>query len=63
MVGDEPVWRALVAHEGMLTSETLAVQAGLSGDLAHLPAGDGVTEATVGAGHTVRVKVERTPAG
>ena len=44
-------------------TETLAVQAGLSGDLAHLPAGDGVTEATVGDGHTVRVKVERTSAG
>ena len=63
VVGDEPVWQALVANEGMLTSETLAVQAGLSGDLAHLPAGDGVTEATVGDGHTVRVKVERASAG
>jgi isoleucyl-tRNA synthetase len=62
VVGDEPVWRALAAHEAMLTTETLAVQAGLSGDLAHLPAGDGVTEATVGDGQTVRVKVERTSA-
>jgi isoleucyl-tRNA synthetase len=57
------VWQALVANEGMLTSETLAVQAGLSSDLTHLPTGDGVTEATVGDGLTVRVKVERTPAG
>jgi isoleucyl-tRNA synthetase len=63
VVGDEPVWRALVANEVMLTSETLAVQAGLSGDLAQLPVGDGVTEATVGDGHTVRVKVERAAAG
>jgi isoleucyl-tRNA synthetase len=63
VVGDGPVWQALVANEAMLTTETLAVQAGLSGDLAHLPAGDGVAEATVGDGHTVRVKVERAPAG
>jgi isoleucyl-tRNA synthetase len=62
VVGDEPVWRALTSHEGMLTAETLAVQAGLSGDLDLLPASEGVTEATVGDGHTVRVKVERTSA-
>ncbi len=62
VVGDEPVWRALTGHEGMLTAETLAVQAGLSGDLDLLPAGDDVTEATVGDGLTVRVRVERTSA-
>ncbi|HET8615855.1 MAG TPA: isoleucine--tRNA ligase [Actinomycetales bacterium] len=59
VVGDEAVWQALLAHEGMLTAETLAVQAGLSGDLSQLPVGEGVTEATVGDGHTVRVRVER----
>jgi isoleucyl-tRNA synthetase len=62
VVGDEPVWQALAAHEAMLTSETLAVQAGLSGDLSQLPAGEGVTEATVGDGLTVRVRVELAPA-
>jgi len=63
VVGDEPVWRALAVFKETPTTETLAVQAGLSGDLTHLPAGDGVTEATVGDGHTVRVKVERAPVG
>jgi isoleucyl-tRNA synthetase len=63
VAGDGPVWDALVAHQETLTTETMAVQAGLSGDLADLPAGDAVTEATVGQGHTVRVKVERTSAG
>jgi isoleucyl-tRNA synthetase len=62
VVGDEPVWRALTDHEGLLTAETLAVQAGLASDLDLLPPGDGVTEATVGDGRTVRVKVERTAA-
>ena len=50
-----------MAHQGELMSETLAVQAGLSGDLAHLPVADDVSEATVGDGLAVRVRVEKAP--
>ncbi len=57
---DDLVWQALTEHQGLLMSETLAVQAGMSGDLAHLPLGDDVTETTVGDGLTVRVRVEKT---
>ncbi|MEO7746403.1 MAG: DUF5915 domain-containing protein, partial [Actinomycetota bacterium] len=59
VVADPPVWEALVEHQAQLLAETLAVQAGLSGDLAHLPPGDGVSEATVGDGFAVRVRVEK----
>jgi isoleucyl-tRNA synthetase len=59
-VAAEPsVWEALVTHERMLTAETLAVQAGLTGVLDQLPVTDGVVEATVGDGLQVRVRVER----
>ena len=41
VAGDEPVWRALTEHQGLLMSETLAAQVGLAGDLDALPLGDG----------------------
>ncbi len=56
---DEAVWSAVVAHQALVMSETLAVQFGSSGNLETLPAGDGVVEATAGDGLAVRVKVER----
>ena len=56
------VWEALVAHQQLVMSETLAVQFGSSGRLETLPAGDGVFEATAGDGLAVRVKVERAEA-
>jgi isoleucyl-tRNA synthetase len=59
VVGDEAVWRALTEHQGLLMSETLAAQAGLSADLDQLPLADGVSETAVGDGLRVRVKVER----
>ncbi len=59
-VAAEPsVWDAVVTHQQFLMSETLAVQFGSAGDLAALPVGDGVLEATAGDGLGVRVKVER----
>ncbi|MBC7639422.1 MAG: class I tRNA ligase family protein, partial [Rhodoferax sp.] len=59
VVADPPVWEALVEHQAQLLTETLAVQAGLSGDLTQLQPGDGVSEATVGDGFAVRVRVEK----
>ncbi len=59
VTGDGQVAAALTEHQGLLMSETLAVQVGVSADLEQLPAGDGVSEATVGEGQQVRVKVER----
>jgi isoleucyl-tRNA synthetase len=59
VVGDQPVWAAVVAHQDLVVSETLADSFGAAGDLDRLPPGDGVAEATVGDGLTVRVKVER----
>ena len=60
VAADVAVWEALVQHQQLLMTETLAVQAGMSGDLGHLPPAEGVTEATVGDGLTVRVRVERS---
>ncbi|MFP5335837.1 MAG: isoleucine--tRNA ligase [Actinomycetes bacterium] len=59
VVGEPAVWDAVVAHQELVVSETLADSFGSAGDLDALPAGDGVTEATVGDGLAVRVKVER----
>jgi isoleucyl-tRNA synthetase len=56
---DEAVWPAVVAHQEMVMTETLAAQFGSSGRLEDLPAGDGVLETTAGDGLAVRVKVER----
>ncbi len=53
---------ALTEHQGLLMSETLAVQVGVAGDLDVLPVADGVSEATVGDGLKVRVRVEKSQA-
>jgi isoleucyl-tRNA synthetase len=59
VVGDDEVWRAVLANQDLIVGETLADSFGAAGDLDALPAGEGVTLATVGDGRTVRVKVER----
>jgi isoleucyl-tRNA synthetase len=59
VTGDPTVWEAVVNHQDTLVRETLADAVGASSDLAALPVGDGVVEATVGDGLRVRVKVEK----
>jgi isoleucyl-tRNA synthetase len=59
LAGDPAVWEAVVANQQLVVSETLADSFGASGNLADLPPGDGVAEASVGDGLTVRVAVER----
>lgn len=60
VTGSGPVWEAVVAHQHLLMTETLAQAVGASGTLDDLAPGDGVVEATVGDGEPVRVRVERT---
>ncbi|MGE9806974.1 isoleucine--tRNA ligase [Janibacter sp. G1551] len=55
VLGDQQVWEATVAHQGLITEETLATQFGSAADLTALP-GQGI-EATVGDGQPVRVIV------
>jgi isoleucyl-tRNA synthetase len=62
VAGEGPAWQALVTHQDLLVRETLAVQAGLTHDLNHVPLADDVAEATVGDGVRVRVRVERAGA-
>jgi isoleucyl-tRNA synthetase len=59
VTGSTTVWEAVVNHQELLVTETLADSVGASGDLDALQPGDGVVEATVGDGQPVRVKVER----
>ena len=59
VAADEVVWQAVVAHQGTVMAETLAVQFGSAGTLDALPTGDGVMETKVGDGLPLRVKVER----
>jgi isoleucyl-tRNA synthetase len=59
VAGEGQAWQALVTHQDLLVRETLAVQAGLTHDLDHVPPADDVAEATVGDGVRVRVRVER----
>jgi isoleucyl-tRNA synthetase len=56
---DEAVWQAVVSHQEMVMTETLATQFGSSGRVGDLPTGDGVLETTAGDGLGVRVRVER----
>ncbi|HEX8498186.1 MAG TPA: DUF5915 domain-containing protein, partial [Actinomycetales bacterium] len=62
VTADDAVWQALVSHQDLLMSDTLAVQVGMSGDVEQLPLADGVIETTVGDGLRVRVRVERASA-
>jgi isoleucyl-tRNA synthetase len=59
VAADPAVWEAVVAHQQLVMSETLAVQFGASGSPADLTAGDGVLETTAGDGLVLRVKVSR----
>ncbi len=59
VAGSPAVWEAVVNHQALLVSETLADSVGATGDIEALPVGDGVVEATVGDGQPVRVRVER----
>ncbi|GAB49713.1 isoleucine--tRNA ligase [Mobilicoccus pelagius] len=53
VLGDQAVWEATVAHQGLIVGETLATQFGSAADLTLLP-GQGV-ETTVGDGLPVRI--------
>ena len=59
VAGDEAVFDATVAHRDHVVGETLATQFGASPNLDDLPVGDGVTEAIVGDGRSVRVRVTK----
>ncbi len=59
VAGSPAVWEAVVNHQELLVTETLADSVGATGDLEALPLGEGVVEATVGDGQPVRVRVER----
>jgi isoleucyl-tRNA synthetase len=64
VTGSEAVLDATIAHRDLIVAETLATQFGASGSLDDLPAGDrvvgnGVTETTVGADETVRIRLSR----
>ena len=58
VAGSPAVWEAVVNHQELLVTETLADSVGATGDLEALPLGEGVVEATVGEGQPVRVRVE-----
>jgi isoleucyl-tRNA synthetase len=57
VTGGETVWRAVVAHQELIMTETLAQQFGSAGQLDALPQRTDVTDATVADGEPVRIKV------
>lgn len=57
VTGSEAVWEATIAHQGLIMQETLATQFGSAAQLDALPSREDVTEATVGDGEPVRLKV------
>jgi isoleucyl-tRNA synthetase len=59
VTGGEAVWQAVVAHQELIMTETLAQQFGSAGQLEALPKRADVAEATVGDGEPVRIKVMR----
>ncbi|MGL5866257.1 MAG: isoleucine--tRNA ligase [Dermatophilaceae bacterium] len=59
LAGGAEVVDAANAHADLVVGETLAAEM-KDGDLESLPLGDGVTEAVVGDGHPMRVRVTRT---
>ncbi len=58
VTADDEAWQAVVAHQHLVVTETLADSFGSAGNVEVLPPGDGVVEAVVGDGLAVRVKVE-----
>lgn len=65
VAGSEFVYRAVVGHRDLVTSETLTVELQVSPNLDELSVGDdGVAEVVVGERYPVRIRVRRaTPAG
>jgi isoleucyl-tRNA synthetase len=59
ITGSPTVWEATVTHQALIVEETLATQFGSAPALDALPLGDGTSEATVGDGETVRIRVAR----
>jgi isoleucyl-tRNA synthetase len=57
VTGSQAVWEATVAHQALIVEETLATQFGSAPQLDALPSRSDVTEATVGDGEQVRLKV------
>ncbi|MDO5711540.1 MAG: class I tRNA ligase family protein, partial [Micrococcales bacterium] len=58
ILGDEEVWRACLAHERLITAETLAIQFGAAADIGALPEHLGMSS-TVGDGRPIRVLVSK----
>ncbi|GAA0303329.1 isoleucine--tRNA ligase [Kineococcus aurantiacus] len=58
VAADGPVWEALVAHQDLVVTETLAQQFGSSGSADALDAGEATLVGSV-EGHEVRVAVEK----
>lgn len=58
VLGDDEVWQACLAHERLITAETLAIQFGAAADLSALPDHLGVSS-TVGEGRPIRVVVSK----
>ena len=58
VAADDEAWQAVVTHQQLVVSETLADSFGSTGDVEALPGGDGVVEAVVGDGLAVRVRVQ-----
>jgi isoleucyl-tRNA synthetase len=57
VTGSQAVWEATVAHQALIVEETLATQFGSAPQLDALPTRADVTEATLGDGEQVRIKV------
>lgn len=59
VTGNDLAWKAVVEHQGIIITETLADQFGMSPNLGDLAEGDGVTEAKVGDGSAIRVHLKK----
>ncbi|MBD2758450.1 isoleucine--tRNA ligase [Yimella sp. cx-573] len=60
IVGDEPVWQAVLEHQGLIMGETLAVQLGAAGGDQTLPGG---TAMTLSEGLQASVALKKVDAG
>ena len=56
IVGDEPVWQAVLEHQGLIMGETLAVQLGAAGGDQVLP---GATPMTLSDGLSANVALKK----